>query len=89
MAELALRGTFVLVPDVLLFRRMGRATFSRSLTGKARVDFYGTKSFPLLDVLRRYRDHVLGVMRAPIAAQEKARSLKYLAHMFYWDLHNR
>jgi glycosyltransferase involved in cell wall biosynthesis len=86
MAELALRGTFVLLPDILLFRRMGRRTFSRDLTGKARADFYGTKSTALLDVLRRHRDHALGVLRAPIAAQEKARSLKYLARMLYWSL---
>lgn len=89
MAELALRGTFVLLPDVLLFRRMGRATFSRNLTGKARADFYGTESTALLDVVRLHRDHLLGILRAPISAHEKARSLKYLARMFYWALRKR
>lgn len=86
MAELALRGTFVLLPDVLLFRRMGRRTFSRDLTGQARADFYGGSSAALLDVLRRHRDQAVGILRAPIAVREKVRSLKHSARMFYWDV---
>lgn len=87
MAELALRGTFVLLPDVLLFRRMGLQTFSRGLAGKAHADFYGARSTALLDLLRRHRDHAIGVLRAPISAREKGRSLRQLVRHLYWDLH--
>ncbi len=87
MAELALRGKFVLLPDVLLFRRMGVQTFSRGLAGKAHADFYGVRSTPLLDLLRRHRDHAIGVLRAPISAREKGRSLRQLVRHLYWDLY--
>jgi glycosyltransferase involved in cell wall biosynthesis len=86
MAELALRGTFVLLPQVLLFRRMGPRTFSRGLAGKAEEDFYGTRSTPLFDLLRRHRDLAIGVLRAPITAREKGRSLRHLVRYLYWDL---
>ncbi|MCS6944273.1 MAG: glycosyltransferase [Sutterellaceae bacterium] len=86
MSELALRGTFVLLPEVLLYRRMGAGTFSHALTPAAHNDFFGKTTMPLFDILRRHRDHALGVLRAPIATQEEVRSLKYLARAFYWDL---
>lgn len=86
MAELALRGTFVLLPDVFLFRRMGPGTFSRELAGKALADFYGGRSRPLLDLLRRHRDHAIGVLRAPISTREKSRSLSQIVRHLYWDL---
>lgn len=86
MAELALRGKFVLLPDVLLFRRMGLRTFSRHLTGKTRADFYGHESSALLDFLRRYCDHVIALLRAPVSMREKQRSLIELLRHLYWDL---
>ncbi len=86
MIELVLRGSFVLLPNVLLFRRMGPGTFSRGLTGKASTDFYGVSSIPLLDTMRRHRDLVIGVLRAPISKREKGRCLRLLAKHLYWDL---
>jgi glycosyltransferase involved in cell wall biosynthesis len=86
MAELALRGAFVLLPDVLLFRRMGSKTFSRTLTADAHKKFFGSEPSPPMEMLRRHRDNLLGVLRAPIGAREKGRSIRYLARSLYWDM---
>ena len=86
MAELALRGAFVLLPEVLLYRRMGGHTFSGGLAGQAHKEFYGGQSTGLADAMRRYRDHALGILRAPIGLGEKARSLSHWTHHLAWDL---
>lgn len=87
MTELALRGKFVLLPEVVLYRRMGVRTFSRNLTGMAHADFYGSRSSEFANLMRRHRDHALGILHAPIAYGEKARSLLHLLRHTYWDLH--
>lgn len=86
MGELALRGTFELLPDVQLYRRMGQRTFSRGLAGRAQADFYGTGSTAMVHLLRRHRDLSLAVLRAPIAIGEKTRSWAFLMRYLYWDL---
>jgi glycosyltransferase involved in cell wall biosynthesis len=86
MAELALRGPFVLLPEVLLFRRMGPHTFSRDLAGRAQEDFYGMRPNAPLDLLRQSRDLAVGVLRAPISPLEKRRCLSEVLRRFYWSL---
>lgn len=87
MAELVLRGAFVLLPETLLVRRMGRSTFSRNLVGQAYADFFGSRSISLVDSARRHIDHLVGIVRAPIDFQEKRRSLAWQARCLYWDIH--
>ena len=87
MGELALRGKFVLLPEVLLFRRMGRTTFSRNLVGHAHADFYGSHSVSVVNGLRRHIDHAIGILRTPIGMREKTRSFAHLARHAYWDMH--
>jgi GT2 family glycosyltransferase len=86
MVELALRGTFELLPDVRLYRRMGSSSFSRALVGQAKIDFYGNASTALRILVRRHLDLWTGVLRAPIPLREKFRSCAHLAHHVYWDL---
>lgn len=86
MAELALRGAYVLLPEVLLYRRMGGQTFSGGLVGRAHKEFYGGRSTGVIDTLRRHRDYALGIVRAPIGPREKARTLGHWTHHLAWDL---
>lgn len=88
MAELALRGAFVLLPEVLLYRRMGVHTFSGGLVGQAHQEFYGGHSTGLVDALRRNRDYALGILRAPIGLREQGRTLRHWMHHLTWDLRN-
>jgi len=85
MAELALRGTFVLIPDVLLFRRMGPRTFSRGLEGCKAEEFYGSRSSNVVRVVRRTIDYSSSVLTARIEVREKFRALRCLARHAWWD----
>jgi len=86
MAELALRGCFVLLPETMLYRRMGGSTFSRGLVGEAKAKFYGSRSSELKTALRRDADLALGIWRAPIRWRERLRAWRHLARVLAWDL---
>lgn len=86
MAELALRGRYLLLDEVFLFRRMGQATFSSRLTGHERNRFFGSESNRISTAIRLYLDYSSGILRAPIDLQEKGRSMRYLARHAAWDL---
>jgi glycosyltransferase involved in cell wall biosynthesis len=87
MAELALRGRFVVLPDFLLHRRMGGETFSRGLVGRARTKFYGSNTGGAVNSVRRYTDLALGILRAPICLSEKRATLVHFARYLLWDVH--
>jgi GT2 family glycosyltransferase len=87
MGELALRGRFILVPEVLLVRRMGRRTFSRNLVGQAQTTFYGSRSVGVVSTLRKHFDHAIGILRAPIDLEEKRRSFGCLARYLFWEIY--
>lgn len=87
MAELALAGRWRLLPDVLLYRRMGRQTFSRFLSSEQLRAFFdpGARAAAGLDHWRRHLDYFATIARTPIATREKLRTLALAARHAYWD----
>lgn len=87
MAELAMHGRFVLLPDVLLFRRSGPEHFTalRSQRELQRM-FQPQARQPLKLVhLRRHADFVLGALRSPVPLAERLRAAKAALRGLYWD----
>jgi glycosyltransferase involved in cell wall biosynthesis len=78
MAELALYGKIRLLPDVLLYRRKTRETFTSLLTPLERQRVYdpGASAPIRLIRLRRHLDHLVSIARAPISILEKLRSVQ-------------
>ena len=87
MAELALQGRFVVLPDMLLYRRMGPATFSRSLGGEAARQFYDpTSEHPRAgERLRLHLDLLRSVATARIELGERMKSLALALRHAVWD----
>jgi len=87
MAEIALQGTFWLLPDYLLNRRMSEGSFSSLLSRHELMNFYnpGSGSKSGLDVLRLHRDYIASVLRAPVPLRERVASLLIALHGMYWD----
>ena len=87
MAELVLYGRFVLLPEVLLYRRMGRETASMQLTTTDLTTFFNplARRSIRLDRLRLHFDYLVTVARARIALREKLRSLSLVARHAYWE----
>lgn len=86
MAELALRGHFCLLPDVLFHRRMGRGAANRTLSDtelKARIN----PAAPEMIMIRwrLHVDYLSSVLRSPIPWTERWRSLVFSAKSAYWD----
>ena len=90
MAELALYGRFLLLPDVLLYRRFGASTSSiRLARAELQALYYGdARGGHWLDRGRRHLDYVDIVLRAPIPAIEKLRLLPLIARHAGGDLSN-
>ncbi|HKW36643.1 MAG TPA: glycosyltransferase family 2 protein [Burkholderiales bacterium] len=88
MAELAMAGTFVLLPQPLLHRRMGPRTFSSQLSDAELRYFLDpeAKSGAGLDRLRMNLDYFRSALRAPMSFREKRRALALLARSAYWDM---
>jgi glycosyltransferase involved in cell wall biosynthesis len=88
MAELALHGRFVLLPDILFYRRLGPRTWSmRRPPAELQAFFYpGLAARPRVDRLRFYLDYFKTVLRAPITAAEKLRTLPVIARRATGDL---
>jgi hypothetical protein len=88
MAELAMAGTFVLLPVPLLYRRVGARTFSGHLS-EAELRYFvdpDAKSGQGLDRVRMHIDYFTSVLRARIPLAEKRRALALLTRSAYWGL---
>jgi len=87
MAELALQGRFVLLPDVLLYRRMGRRTFSSLLTAAEMQAFIDptAKHGVGFSCLRRHLGYLGTALRASISLPEKLRTLALVFRHAIWD----
>lgn len=72
-AELALYGKFEVIPEVFVFRRESRETFTHMLSPLERQRVYDpeAKSAMKLIVTRRHLDHLVSISRAPIPMSEK------------------
>ena len=88
MAELAMAGKFVLLPQPFLHRRMGPRTFSSQLDDAELRYFLDpeAKSGAGFDRLRLNLDYFRAALRAPMSFREKLRALAFLARCAYWDI---
>jgi glycosyltransferase involved in cell wall biosynthesis len=86
MTELAMAGTFVLLPRPFLYRRIGPHTSSSQLSDTELRYFVDpkAKSNAGLDWLRVNIDRFMSVMRASMSFREKQRALRLLACSAYW-----
>jgi len=87
MAELALHGRFVLLPDVLLYRRQspGTITAMRSPADLQRI-YNPEARRPMKLVLTRFHwDHLVGIARAPVPLREKFRAWGHAVRYVRWD----
>ena len=87
MAELALYGRFQMLPEVLLFRRQSRGTFTSKLTPLERQQIYDPKAkAPMRLILGRcYLDYFISISRAPISVAEKLRAYQFIIGLARWD----
>ena len=87
MAEIALQGKWLLLPDYLLNRRMSEGSFSRLLSRQELVNFWnpGAGSKGGLDTLRLHRDYIASVLRAPVPLRDRLGSLQLALRGMYWD----
>ncbi len=80
MAELALYGHFLLLPEVLVYRRFGASTWSMRMTrAELQALYYGDAAGHRLERWRPHVDYLGSVLRAPIPPAEKLRLLPVLA----------
>lgn len=77
MAELALHGRFVLLPEVLFYRRMGPQSWSMRLSPAELQAFFDPGAAVRIGLhrWRRHVDYFGTVLRAPIGLPEKTRTL--------------
>lgn len=90
MAELALLGRFIVLPEVLLYRRMGPSTFSCLLAKDQIGAFYGkpaTRTMPGHQ-LRQHADIIGAAIRLPIEWREKLAALNVALRRVAWDRAN-
>lgn len=87
MAEIALQGKFLLLPEYLLNRRISKGSFSSLLSRREQVNFWnpGSGSTGSLDILRVHRDYVASVLRAPVPLRDRLASLLIALRSMYWD----
>jgi hypothetical protein len=86
MAELALHGTFVLLPEVLFYRRMAEGAASRFLSNRELRAFLDPDSVSKgFTTWRRDWDCCWSVLRTPIGWAEKLRALGFVARCVSWD----
>jgi glycosyltransferase involved in cell wall biosynthesis len=90
MAELALYGHIVLLPEVLFYRRIGRESFSSLLSRSELQAFFDPQSRqrPGFNQIRLHLDYLRTVALAPISAFEKLCTLKLVFRHAVWDRNN-
>ncbi|HEY7378102.1 MAG TPA: glycosyltransferase [Steroidobacteraceae bacterium] len=89
MAEIALYGTWRLLPEALFYRRIDSQSVTRNLP-KAELQAFlspGRRSMPELQHLRENLDCVRSVLRAPIGLKERAAALRHIARRAYYSRH--
>lgn len=86
MAELGLYGGYRRLPEVLLYRRMGRQTASRYLSAAEMREFLAPQqadSFHQLALLA-HTDYFRSILRSPIPLVEKCAALGFVARSAWW-----
>lgn len=87
MCELALYGRFRLLPDVLLYRRQSKDTFTSMLSPAQIQRVYNPAASSPIRVIhgRRHWDHFCSIARAPIRLMEKLRAFRTAFRLMVWD----
>jgi len=87
MSELALHGTFLRLPEVLILRRMGRESATQFLSPDALQEFLepGNRDNMRWIAVKTHWDYVRSILRAPIEFREKLVALKFVARSLYWQ----
>lgn len=89
MAELAMQGKFIVLPEVLFYRRMGPDTFSRALQGDEARLFYDPLAVRKIidDNWRLNLDFLRSVITADIPLSDKLKGLDLGIRRMVWELH--
>lgn len=87
MAELALLGRFIVLPQVLQYRRMGATTFSRYIHGNQLGGYYGpfVASGAFTERLRLHADMIHATMTSPIPWRERSVAVLGALRRVVWD----
>jgi hypothetical protein len=86
MAELALRGHFYLLPDVLFHRRMGRGAANQNLSAAQLNAFINPAALGMIMIRGRFHvDCLRSVLRSPVPWSERWRALVFSVKSVYWD----
>jgi glycosyltransferase involved in cell wall biosynthesis len=87
MAELALQGKIVEVPETLFFRRMhkGASSWDRSATDVQQSFWLGSSGRFVMPTLKRMNALMAAIDRAPASAAEKRRMKRHVMRRMVWD----
>lgn len=87
MAELALMGKFLLLPEILLYRRTGQKTFSSLLNTAELSFFFEPQKTRSIDLQRLWLhvDFFKTVLRSQISISEKWKTLQLVIQHAIWD----
>jgi glycosyltransferase involved in cell wall biosynthesis len=87
MAELALYGTFYVVPEVMLYRRQSTGTFTAKMAPLALQRIYNPRARRAMTLLRarRHIDNLVSITRAPLPLGEKLRAYRVEVRLARWD----
>ena len=87
IAELALYGKLKVMPEVYLFRRRSRDSFTSMLTPieLQRIHEPQAKAPLKLIRIRRYSDYITSISRTPISTIEKVRAYQATLRSMYWS----
>ena len=90
MAELALLGKFIVLPEVMLYRRMGPSTFACLLAKEQFGAFYGEQAADASGRhrLRQHLEIAHAAIRLPHGLREKLASLDVALRRLVWDRSN-
>lgn len=87
MAELALLGKFIVLPEVLLYRRMGTTTFSRYVSHDQLSSYFGPRvaSGAFMERLRLHADMIRAMATSPIPWRERSAAVAAAVHRLVSD----
>ena len=87
MAELALLGKYVLIPEPLLFRRASARTWTPLRTIEEKDKMFWPAGAPRLRLhsFRTHWDYFLTALRSPLSWKERLRSMDYACRIAYWE----
>ena len=87
MAELALLGRFIVLPEVLLHRRMGNTTFTCLLKGEQIGQFYGEQAMHTFvgHLLEMHFDVIRATLTMPLTLPERLAAFTFSVKYLIWS----